>query len=628
MSFIAELKRRNVVRVGIAYALIAWIVLQAADFVLEVIGAPGWVLQVFVLAAVIGMLAALIFAWVFELTPEGLKRESEIDRDRSVTRKTGKKLDTVIMAALVAAVIVLGWDNFFGAPSPDRTEVPLRSETAEAVDPAPGPATASGPDTSEDSGRTSIAVLPFVNMSADAENEFFSDGVSEEILNVLARIPELKVAARTSAFAFKGTDAKVSEIARELGVNHVLEGSVRKAGDRVRVTAQLIQAGDGFHLWSETYDRQLDDIFAIQDEIAEQIASALRLTLALDGRGGQNLTGTSSLAAYEHYLRGMALWHERTADSLRAALDAFSAALTVDPGFAKAHAGLALTWSVYPGYITTAPEQAVELVMMHAGRALELDPENTDAMAAQANALATVGRLEESAQLYERAIELSPSFATAYQWYGRVRLYQGEFDQAQQLMQRAYDLDPRSRIIIANLAWAHLSGDQLGRAEQLMRQAWRQHPDFPDALSGMLVVSLMTGACEDIERLGHHLASLLRKEQDRTERYLALCMASDSTSREAIFDEMLGWGPIRFADPASEHLMYDIEFWTVATHFDAQDVALEILRRAIETWGPGELGWMRSDRRSGAVRFNCSEEARALYDAHDVMPMANAIACE
>ncbi len=612
----------------------AWVALQLADFVLEVIDAPGWVLQVFVLAGVIGLLAALFFAWVFELTPEGLKRESELDRNRSVTADTGRKLDRLIILALVAVIAWFAWDRYGvqrEAASPTVTSARVDNgsmDNSEAKAMPPESATPTRTGQENPAGQASIAVLPFVNMSADPDNEFFSDGVSEELLNVLARIPELKVAARTSAFAFKGTDAKIADIARELGVDHVLEGSVRKAGDQVRVTAQLIQADDGFHLWSETYDRQLDNIFAIQDDIAGEIASALRVTLALDDQRGGNLTGTTSLEAYEHYLRGMSLWHERTADSLRGAVAAFNAALAVDPDFAKAHAGQALTWSVYPGYITMDSEEAVNRVFDHAEQALKLDPQNTDALAAKANAYATQGRFAESAALYERAIELNPSFATAYQWYGRVRVYEGNFDEAQALMHRARDLDPRSRIISTNLAWAYLSDNEIERGAELMRQAVEDHPDFPDALSSMLVSSIMTGACEDIERLGHHHASLLGKKVDATDRYLALCEAADEERREAILEEMLAWGDFRYADPDSKHLMYDIEFWAIATQFDAQGAALETLRRSLMVYGVGESAWMRNDGRPGAVRFNCSEAARALYDAHGVPPMANADACE
>lgn len=626
MGFIQELRRRNVIRVGIAYVLVAWVALQLADFILEVIDAPSWVLQVFVLAGAIGLIAALFFAWVFELTPEGIKRESELDRSRSITAHTGRKLDRLIIVGLVAVVAWFAWDRYGSDPGAtgstgmdEQAESRSADESGEA---APRPSPAARP------GQASIAVLPFVNMSADPDNEFFSDGVSEELLNVLARIPELKVAARTSAFAYKGTDAKIADIARELGVENVLEGSVRKSGNQVRVTAQLIKADDGFHLWSETYDRELDNIFAIQDDIAGQIAAALRVTLALDEQRGENLTGTTSLQAYEHYLRGMALWHQRTADSLRGAVEAFDAALAVDPDFAKAHAGLALTWSVYPGYVTMDLEDAIGRVVHHAERATSLDPENTEALAALANAYASEGRLSEAAELYDRAIELSPSFATAYQWYGRVRVYQGDYEAAQRLMQRAHDLDPRSRIIAANLAWAYLSGGELAQAAELMERAVQDHPDFPDALSGMMVVAQLTGRCDEIEPLGRKLARLLGKEEDTTARYRALCEAPDAASRNAIFREMLDWGPFRFSDPASRHLTYDIEFWTIATHYDAHDAALAALESTLGTLGVGESGWMRNDLRPGAIRFNCSPEARALYEARAVPATANTPSCD
>jgi TolB-like protein len=257
MSLIDELRRRNVFRVAIAYVLLGWAVLQGADFLLDLAGAPEWVMRVFAIAGLVGFPFALFFAWAFELTPEGVKREKDLDRSQSIAPQTGKRLNRVIIGLLLLVIVLMAVERVFVVGETDTDSAPL--------------ATAAAP---------SIAVLPFVNMSADPDNEYFSEGVAEEILNVLARIPELKVTARTSAFSYKGSEATVAQIARELGVNHVLEGSVRKAGSQVRVTAQLIEAGNDFHLWSETYDRELDDIFAIQDEIAQSIAEALRVRRA------------------------------------------------------------------------------------------------------------------------------------------------------------------------------------------------------------------------------------------------------------------------------------------------------------------------------------------------------------
>ena len=273
MSFFTELKRRNVIRVGLAYLLIAWVLLQAADFALDLIDAPNWVIQALFVIAAIGLPAVAVFAWVFEMTPEGIKREADIDRSQSITPHTGRKLDRVIIGALALAVAYLLVDKLYlgehGGAEPGgalATQVAATTPDTEATDAAPQLA--------------SVAVLPFVNMSNDPDNEYFSDGLTETLLHMLAQLPDLKVAARTSSFAFKGRNTAIEEVAATLGVAHVLEGSVQKAGDRVRVTAQLIRAEDGFHVWSQNYTEPLEDIFAIQDTIAGQVADALGASLA------------------------------------------------------------------------------------------------------------------------------------------------------------------------------------------------------------------------------------------------------------------------------------------------------------------------------------------------------------
>ena len=265
MSFFEELKRRNVFRVGIAYVVSAWLILQLTDIILNNVEAPPWAFWLVLVILGIGLIFALVFSWVFEMTPEGLKLEREVDRSTSITPQTGQKLNRLITGVLALAVVYFVIDKFVvhdheAAP---REGIAAETEAGQHTTEAPPPATANN--------EKSIAVLPFVNMSEDASNEYFSDGVSEEILNALARVRELKVAGRTSSFAFKGQSQDLRTIAETLGVEHILEGSVRKSGDTVRITAQLVKADDGFHLWSQTYDRKLDDVFAIQSEIASQV---------------------------------------------------------------------------------------------------------------------------------------------------------------------------------------------------------------------------------------------------------------------------------------------------------------------------------------------------------------------
>ena len=258
MSIIAELRRRNVFRVGVAYAVGAWLLLQLTEVLSELLTLPEKVGPIVVALVVIGLPITLILAWLYEMTPQGIMREKDVDRSQSITRQTGRKLDRTIIGVLAVAVAYLLVDKLVLRHSVDPV---ARSATEVAQDAAPDrPA--------------SVAVLPFVNMSNDRENEYFSDGLTETLLHMLAQLPDLRVAARTSSFAFKGENTSVADIAATLGVEHILEGSVQKSGDRVRVTAQLIRAQDGFHIWSQNYTRPLEDIFAIQDEIATDVAAA------------------------------------------------------------------------------------------------------------------------------------------------------------------------------------------------------------------------------------------------------------------------------------------------------------------------------------------------------------------
>jgi TolB-like protein/Tfp pilus assembly protein PilF len=412
MSLFAELKRRKVFKVGAGYVVVAWLAIQVGTSVLPIYGTPDWFLRAFVLVLMLGFPVALVLAWMLEVTPEGVKVDSG---------PVGNKRMVVIAAVLAA--LALGW-YFHG----------LRS----------------GPSADLGNAR-SIAVLPFVNMSGDQDNQYFSDGISEEILNVLAEIPELKVAARTSSFSFRGSKEEVPQIARQLGVRMVLEGSVRKQSDRVRITAQLIDSSTGYHVWSQTYDRELKDIFAIQDEIAKSIGEELKLRVA--GEGKVSHRGTENLQAYDLYLRGLAQWQIRGEANLFAAKETFEKAIAADPNFAQAWAGLALVHAVLPEYTARITyEQSMSLGREAAERALLLDPTMPEPYAA-------LGQFERYAQhqataiaLTERALALRPSFATAHHWLGTALVPAGEIERGLAASKRATELDPRSVIDASNYA--------------------------------------------------------------------------------------------------------------------------------------------------------------------------------
>jgi TolB-like protein len=304
MSFFQELKRRNVFRVGIAYVLIAWVLLQGADFALDLIDAPNWVIQALFMLAALALPVVLIFSWVYEMTSEGIKRESEIDRSRSITPQTGRKLDRVIIIFLTVAVAVLLADRFISPPGSEHG-----AEQASVGEPYAAEAAGPAQSATAPSNR-SLAVLPFIAMSNGPDDEYFADGLTEEILNALAQLPELLVTARTSAFHFKGQDVPVHEIASRLGVAHVVEGSVRRSGDRLRVTAQLIRAEDGFHLWSNNYDSSSADTIAVQEDIAEKIATAMNVVLDEQKRQEMQKNGLRDVEAFIVFQRARELYDQ------------------------------------------------------------------------------------------------------------------------------------------------------------------------------------------------------------------------------------------------------------------------------------------------------------------------------
>ncbi len=342
-GFFRELKRRNVVRVGIAYFVLGWLSVEVGGVLFETFGTPDWVLKTVIVLIAIGFPFALLFAWAFEITPEGIKKTRDVPVSASVTGSTGRKLDFVIIAALVVALGYFIWERqFHNVNAPSESEQVAEEQPAES---AVEPVEADAPVINR-----SIAVLPFVNMSSDTEQEWFADGLTEEILNSLARTPDLLVAARTSSFGYKGSSESIPTIASELGVDHVLEGSVRKSGDRLRITAQLIRADDGFHLWSATYDRTPNDIIAIQEEIAIEIAKALETAMDPEALAKMMSAGTRSVPAYEAYLLGngaiqaagesgdVYLWLD--------ARDAFENAVALDPDFSAAYDRLTLFWAL------------------------------------------------------------------------------------------------------------------------------------------------------------------------------------------------------------------------------------------------------------------------------------------
>ncbi|NIM70538.1 MAG: hypothetical protein GTN86_08080 [Xanthomonadales bacterium] len=440
MSLFVELKRRNVFRVGIAYGVAAWLLIQIADTVFPRIGLSESAVTLVIAMLGIGFVPALIFAWAFELTPEGIKRERDVDRAQSITPQTGKKLDRVIIGILAVVVAWFLFDEFYVEPGAQNVG-PSVAEGGQ-------PATAAG-GAPAGMGQKSIAVLPFVNMSADAENEYFSDGIAEELLNVLVRVSALDVASRTSSFAYKGKDLPLSQIARELGVNHILEGSVRKSGNRVRITAQLINAGTDRHLWSDTYERELDDIFDIQEEISNAIVDELKVALNVDERRAISRAQhpTENTEAYELYLQGRFKWRQRLEDNIRTSITLFERAIKLDPDFAKAHEALASAYAVLPAWSGALVGEALPQADQHAARALELDASLAEARAVRAHHAVFEKRWQDAYREFELALEFEPRNGGVRQWYAEVLASAGYLRAALEQIELAYELDPASPVI-------------------------------------------------------------------------------------------------------------------------------------------------------------------------------------
>ncbi|HUO81905.1 MAG TPA: tetratricopeptide repeat protein [Gammaproteobacteria bacterium] len=392
-AFWSDLRRRKVVRVAIVYAVVAWVVIEAASVILPGLLLPEWSIRLVLALALIGFPFALVLAWVFDLSSAGLRRELPAD-------------------------------------TPGVTFV---AEASEADLPRPSDS-AAAPAAS----RRSIAVLPMANMSGDPENEYFSDGISEEIISLLARLPDLRVVSRTSSFLFKRAGLDVRTIAAKLGVNTVLEGSVRRVGNRVRIVAQLIDAVDDTHLWSDSYDRELEDIFAVQTDIARRIVDAMNLSpedkIAVEAT-------TESIPAYDYYLRGRQYLHQQTGKSLYLAREMFNKALEIDPGYVRAYAGAACAASLiaqWVDYSRTYLREAEET----SRRALELAPDLAEGHAARGFALSMNGEYAGAAEHFERAIKLDPQLYEAWYLYGRSRFAEGNLEHAERLWDRAHAVQP------------------------------------------------------------------------------------------------------------------------------------------------------------------------------------------
>jgi len=440
LVFFDELKRRNVFRVSIAYIITAWLIAQVAELAADSFLAPQWVMKMIITVLMLGFPVSLVLAWAFELTTAGLRRETGIEAGQSTAQTTAGKLDRTIIIALVAALAYIAYGKL--VIDPNRDAVLLESAMQQSAVVTPESESIESPI---EANKQSIAVLPFINMSSDQEQEYFSDGITEEILNRLAKNRELKVAARTSVFSFKGHDQDIRQIGEMLSVKTILEGSVRKDGEYIRITAQLIRASDGFNLWSESYDRKLENIFAIQDDIASQIAAALQISLGITTQQSGHPEKLVNPEVYDLYLQARAL-HRLRGRGLLEALELFQQALDIDPQFAPAWAGLAHTYNDIQSHVSKEElERFGDLntkSRVAAKKALELDPSLATALHAMANSQRRKLEWASAQAYYESALKHDPDSADIMEDYAYLLLNSIQLKASKRVIDQMLALDP------------------------------------------------------------------------------------------------------------------------------------------------------------------------------------------
>ena len=576
MSLFSELQRRNVFRVAIAYIVVAWVLLQIGDILfstLELGPQPGKFLLAILLLAFIPV---VVFAWAFEITPEGIKKEKDVARDESITNITAKKLDMVTIGLLLMALALFGVDKVMqkgaipGAVTSPVTTFDGSQAVGDESTPKQTPASAAV--------EKSIAVLPFVNMSSDKEQEYFSDGITEEILNALARIKQLKVAGRTSSFAFKGKNDDLRLIGETLGVGHILEGSVRKAGNDVRITAQLIKVNDGFHMWSETYSGSLENVFDLQEDISRQVSNELKLVLNVDDGGRLASRMTGNIDAYDLFLRGRQHVRQRVNNNIPTGIALLERAVALDPDFAEAWAVLAEAEAVSVGYRQVDTGAAFARARAHIKKASELDPTLVLPYAVSGLIKSKgLGRdYLESLEVLQRALALEPHNVLTLRWLGTNYHRPAYFDKARPLLERAFSLDPLSRTDAFNLGAHNLLAGNLEEAKQYFHRT--------NELTGYLQVDTVAYI---LDAQGDHEGAIdyyMRKHADDVRQFgagAAMSAAEAEQFARAAFggDESMkqaarAMGKIVFSGPD------DTAYWQLPGHIQlgSLDRAYEILQ--------------------------------------------------
>jgi len=572
MNFFAELKRRNVYKVAVAYIVAGWALSQGIAQVFPVFDVPNWVIRLIVLLIIIGLPIALVLAWMFELTPQGIKRTETAD---ALPASSRSKKHVWVYVVVIGGLVSVGL--FF-----------LGSYTAR-----------NGSVSSAELPAKSIAVLPFDNLSEDKGNAYFAEGVQDEILTRLAKVADLKVISRTSTQHFKSAPENLPQIAKQLGVANILEGSVQKANDQVRVNVQLINALTDAHLWADTYDRKLTDIFAVESDIAKSIADALQAKLSRSAEHVLASRPTEDPEAHELYLKGRYFWNRRTGENLKKAADYFQQAIGKDPKYALAYSGLADCHVLLPVYpeLGSNPRDELPEALKAARKAVELDDTLAEAHTSLARTLASNLQLSAAMSEFNRAIELNPNYATAHQWFGECLQSQGRLEEGLAELKRAQTLDPLSLIINSLLGFAL---DTVGKSDEAIAQLRKTieiNPNFAYAYGLLGNVLEHRGQLKEAIVEYEKNISLGADPTALAQLARAYFLIGRQGEAQQLWDKLKSLSERQYVPAYSMAL--------VQLTFGNKDEAIRLLEKSYEDHAPfdsADLGWILVDHRLDSLR--------------------------
>jgi TolB-like protein/Tfp pilus assembly protein PilF len=576
-NFFAELKRRNVYKVAAAYAVASWLLIQIATQVFPFFEVPNWAVRLVVLILIAGFPVAFVFSWAFEITPEGIVRESEIHADKSITHHTGRKIValTVVLAVIAAGLLVFQLTQ-------RRSTSGAKSNDAAAAIP-----------------EKSIAVLPFDNLSEDKSNAYFAEGVQDEILTRLAKVSDLKVIARSSTQKFQSAPENLPDVAHQLGAAHILEGSVQKVNDQVRVNVQLINALTNAHMWAEIYDRKLTDIFAVESDIAKLIADTLQAKLTGSEKAALSMKPTENTEAHEFYLKGRYFWNRRNAENLKKAADYFQQAIDKDPKYALAYAGLADCHVLLPAYpgLGNTPRDEWPKALEAARNAVKLDDSLAEGHTSLARVLASTLQFSAAASEFRRAIELNSNYATAHQWFGECLQSEGKLEEGLIELKRAREVDPLSLVISALYGFAL---DTVGKSDEAIAQLRKTieiDSSFENAHGILGVVLEHNGRLK--EAIPEFEKNISLHEDAISLSQLAGAYFLDGRKQEA---QQL-WDKLKALSDRQYTPAYSMA--VVQSSFGNKDEAIRLLEKSYEDQAPfdsNDLGWILVDHRLDSLR--------------------------